>query len=499
MEYGLNPLTGMDYPDPDVIRVGGTFYMISTTMHFFPGGVILRSFDLIHWEICTYLYDALEHTPGETLEGEQTVYGHGMWAACLRFHQGKYYAVFIAHEWGSTFLFTADRIEGPWKKQYIRGIYHDPSLLFDDDGRTYIVYGNREIRLTELEKDLSGPRLGGLDRVIVRDAPGGFLGYEGSHIYKINGKYVLFLIHSARQEWYRIQACFTADELQGVWEGGDVLKDDLDRLRSGPAQGGVVDTPDGWWYAVLFQDRGAVGRVPVLVPIAWSESGYPVFGRVTREVSNVSTRPGTLYEPLYGSDDFRSAGLKKVWQFNHEPRKGYWQTGDGYYRITTDKISRTLEFARNTLTQRTVLPGCSACVTAEAGQIRDGDVAGLCLLIGSYALIGVTRENGRYFLVMKARDFGAAEETEHARIPLPGPQVRLKASVAFEGMEGVAKLFCRTEHGWEQLGPEHRMRFALDHFSGCRFGLFLYSPREAGGTASFRDFEYTKTASDGMV
>ena len=75
---GTNPLTGMDYPDPDVIRVGNTWYMISTTMHFFPGAVILQSHDLIHWEICTYLYDSLEHTAGEQLEGEQTIYGHGM-------------------------------------------------------------------------------------------------------------------------------------------------------------------------------------------------------------------------------------------------------------------------------------------------------------------------------------------------------------------------------------------------------------------------------------
>ena len=32
MAEGFNPLTGMDYPDPDVIRVGDTYYMVSTTM-----------------------------------------------------------------------------------------------------------------------------------------------------------------------------------------------------------------------------------------------------------------------------------------------------------------------------------------------------------------------------------------------------------------------------------------------------------------------------------
>ena len=116
MISGINPLTGMDYPDPDVIRVDDTYYMISTTMHFFPGAEILRSYDLIRWEHCAYVYESLEHTAGETLNGEETVYGHGMWAASLRYHCGRFYVVFIAHEWDRTFLFTADKIEGPWEK-----------------------------------------------------------------------------------------------------------------------------------------------------------------------------------------------------------------------------------------------------------------------------------------------------------------------------------------------------------------------------------------------
>ena len=490
MATGRNPLTGMDYPDPDVIRVGDTYYMISTTMHFFPGGVILRSWDLIHWEICSYVYDTLEHTPGEILEGDQTIYGHGMWAASLRYHNGKFYVAFIAHEWDKTFLFTADSIEGPWTKSYIEGIYHDCSLLFDDDGRVYIVYGNRDIRLTELKGDLSGPKPGGLDRIIVRDAPGRFLGYEGSHLYKINGKYVLLMIHSKQWKWHRTQACFVTDDLEGVWAGGDVLEADLDGRGSGPAQGGLVDTPDGRWFSIVFQDRGASGRIPVLIPVTWNEQGYPVYGPVTETVENESTRPDAVYEPLFDSDDFHSEKLKKVWQFNHEPREGYWETGNGYYRIITDKISPTVEHARNTLTQRTIEPGCTAEVTVNAEGIKDGDTAGLCLLIAHYSLIGITRENGQYFLVIRSRQPGEQEETEGDRIPLEGPQVRLRAEVSFDGSLGEVQYSWLAEKGWEPLGESYTMRFTLEHFVGCRFGLFLYSTREAGGNADFSDFVY---------
>lgn len=490
MAEGRNPLTGMDYPDPDVIRVGDTYYMISTTMHFFPGAGILRSHDLIHWEICSYIYDTLEHTPGEILEGEETVYGHGMWAASLRYHAGRFYAAFIAHEWPKTFLFTAENIEGPWTKQYIDGIYHDCSLLFDDDGRVYIVYGNRDIRLTELREDLSGPKEGGLDRIVVRDAPGDFLGYEGSHLYKINGKYVLFLIHSRQREWYRTQACFVADDLEGVWAGGEVYYGDLDNLHSGPAQGGVVDTPDGRWFSVVFQDRGAVGRIPVLIPVTWNRFGYPVFGEAEQDISNLCTRPGRTAQPLYADDDFTSPVLKNVWQFNHEPREGCWETGNGAYVIRTDKISRTVEFARNTLTQRTLLPGCTAEVTVNAENLQAGDVAGLCLLIGSYGLIGIERNEEGYALVMKARKPREREEQEYARIPWNQAEVRLRAAVRFPGLEGRVCFEYLDASGWKPLGPEHTMTFALDHFTGCRFGLFLYSTRISGGRAAFSRFTY---------
>ncbi|MCR5122914.1 MAG: glycoside hydrolase 43 family protein [Ruminococcus sp.] len=490
MEYGINPITAMDFPDPDVIRVDDTYYMISTTMHFFPGGQILRSYDLINWEVCAYLYDSLEHTAGERLEGEENVYGHGMWAASLRYHDGKFYAVFIAHEWDKTFLFTADRIDGVWEKHYIEGIYHDPSLLFDDDGRVYIVYGNRNIRLTELNSELSAPKPGGLDRIIVRDAPGGHLGYEGAHIYKINGKYVLFLIHSKQWKWYRTQACFVTDDLEGVWAGGDVMEADLDGLGSGPAQGGVVDTPDGKWYSIVFQDRGAVGRTPVLVPITWNEQGYPKFGEVTKEICCESTRPGTSVEPLYASDDFSGSEFKKVWQFNHEPRHGCYKLGGGCYEITTDKLSPTVEYARNTLTQRTMLPGCAAEVTVGADGLNDGDTAGLCLLIGTYGLIGITRENGKYFLVMRSCDTGKGGETERARLPFEQTQVRFRAEVKFSGADGTVDFFYKSGEKWEKLGLTHKMYFTLDHFVGCRFGLFMYSTKNIGGTAKFAGFEY---------
>ena len=73
----VNPILKLDYPDPDVIRVGEIYYMVTTTMHFMPGGEILRSYDLVNWEHAAFVYDRLDSTPAQRLEQDQNIYGKG--------------------------------------------------------------------------------------------------------------------------------------------------------------------------------------------------------------------------------------------------------------------------------------------------------------------------------------------------------------------------------------------------------------------------------------
>ncbi len=208
---GTNPIIPMDFPDPDILRVGDTYYMVTTTMYFMPGCDILRSHDLIHWEFCTHVYDALEDTPAQRLEGGANAYGKGMWAASLRMRGDTFYISFIAKDTGKTYLYAADSVEGPWRKGEIEGFYYDSSLFFDGDGRAYIVHGNAQVYITELRDDLTGPKRGGLNRMIADSGKGGFLGYEGSHFYRIGGRYYLFVIHSRRDRWKRVESCFSSD------------------------------------------------------------------------------------------------------------------------------------------------------------------------------------------------------------------------------------------------------------------------------------------------
>ncbi len=522
MKQAINPLTRLDYPDPDVIRVEDTYYMVSTTMYFMPGCEILRSYDLVNWEHAAYVYDVLDSTEGQRLEAEKNIYGKGMWAACLRYHKGMFYVCFVANDTHTTYLYKAPSIEGPWEKSIIEGFYHDCSLLFDEDDRVYIAYGNKEIHLLELEPDLSGPKKGGLNRIVVSDEGHPGLGYEGTHLYKINGKYYLFFIHSLRDQWKRVEACFVADSLDGEFVGGDVLNDDMGYLNQGVAQGGIVDTPKGSWYAVLFQDRGAVGRIPVLLPIHW-ENDYPVFGvdgRVPQEFPVTSTYPEYVHEPLVQSDDFKSDadldaepkatgrvvknpaydsfGFKSCWQFNHEPDLHLVEkdTKKGTLKIQTDKLCENLLQARNVLTQRMTFPVCEAEVTIDVSELQEGDYAGLCALQGCYGMVVVTRRNGSLWVEMHEccndRETNVTRDCLREQVALNTTSLRLRVRADFQDMRDVVDFSYDVGEGFQQIGPVHKLYFGLDHFTGCRVGLFVYSTQVSGGSVKFSKFMYNE-------
>lgn len=424
----IHPIIQMDFPDPDVIRVEDTYYMVSTTMHFMPGCVILRSYDLRNWEIVEHVYDSLDETEGQRLQDCSGIYGKGMWAASIRYHKNRFYLCFVANDTGKTYLYQSENISGPWEKQEIQGFYHDPSLLFDEDGRIYIVYGNTEIHLTELDEQLKGPKENGIDRIIIKEQGVYKLGYEGAHIYKIHGKYYVFLIHSPGETWFRREACFVSDSIEGEFTGRDVLADDLNYCHQGVAQGGIVDTPDGDWYSILFQDRGAVGRSPVLVPVKW-EQDFPVFGeggKVPEVIETRSTRPNHRYEPLFESDDFQyvpdkngKIPWKKVWEFNHQPDSRYYSVSEGEFRIYSGKVCANLEAAVNTLTQRTRYPRCEAEVSVNGNGMKVGDYAGLSAFLGNFGFVALKKEEDGMYLVM------AGKEAEYEKIKLDTECVRL--------------------------------------------------------------------------
>jgi len=487
-----NPVIYADVPDPSVIRVGSAYYMTSTTMHMNPGVPVMKSYDLVNWEIVNYVYDTLGDLDAQALRNGQQEYGKGSWASSLKYHNGTYYAVFSSSTAGRTYIYRTQDIEhGPWTRSTIN-FYHDMSLLFDDDGRVYLAHGGGDIRLTELTADASAVKPGGVNQIIIPNAslvagPNVGLQAEGAHLQKINGKYYISLI-TWPQGGQRTQLIFRADQITGPYEGRVALS------HNGIAQGGLIDTPDGSWYAFLFRDFGAVGRIPYVVPVTW-QNGWPVFG-VNGQVPAQMTKPvlGTTgNEHVIASDEFNQTQLDKAWQWNHNPDNSRWSLNarPGYMRLTTGRTSSSILNAVNTLTQRSYGPESSGQIAIEVGQMRNGDYAGLSAFQQNYGFVGVKMSNGARSLVMV--NGASGNPVEVASVPLSQNRVYLKVDMDFKNRTDKAYFYYSLDgNQWTAIGNTLQMSYTLPHFMGYRFALFYYSTQTVGGHVDVDYFRIDK-------
>lgn len=93
-ELDKNNLTVADYPgiasdvpDLDIIRVGQNYYMVSTTMNLVPGVPVMKSTDLVHWEIVNYACNRFPDKDLFNLENGQQTYKNGSWAASIKYNE----------------------------------------------------------------------------------------------------------------------------------------------------------------------------------------------------------------------------------------------------------------------------------------------------------------------------------------------------------------------------------------------------------------------------
>ncbi len=489
-ETFTNPVIYADVPDVDVIRVGSDYYMVSTTMHLMPGVPIMKSKDLVNWEIISYVVPEIKDSPAYDLEGGN-VYGQGQWATSLRHHNGKFYVFFATNRPQKTYIYSTVDPAGKWDKVMdLDKLYHDTSLFFDDDGRVYVAGGGSTIRLQEWKSDLSGPKEDGLTAEVIKGPEIGLNGLlEGTHLCKYNGKYYMFLI------WWpaggiRTELAFRSDKIEGPYEHKVILSDDMDRKGAGVAQGCIIDTPEGEWYGFLFQDRGAVGRVPVLMPCRW-EDGWPMLGDAEGKVPLTMNRPvsGQKATPLVISDDFNSSTLALNWQWNHNPDNALWSLTErkGHMRLKTGKVVQSIFEARNMLSQRTEGPACQGIVSLEVSKMQDGDIAGLTAYCSEPGIISVQMEGAKKFIVMTDRD------TEKERVELSQDNIYLRLDCDFRNGTDKANFFYSLDNKeWKQLGTEFQMVYNLRHFMGNRFGIFNYATKAPGGYIDIDFFEYTK-------
>lgn len=502
-EY-INPVIWADLPDLSVTRSGDDFYLISTTMHLMPGAPVMHSRDLVHWETVSYVFDSLnDHSRYNLIDG--TVYGRGQWASSIRYHDGYYYVLFSPNDQPyRAYIYRTEDPSGKWELVSRTPHFHDASLFFDDDGRTYVFYGTG--KLAELKSDLSGLKEEGVQMDIFErdETENGLL--EGSQVIKHNRKYYLLMI-SWPQNQPRRQVCYRADQITGPYEKRVILEDDFAGFPY-CGQGCIIDDNAGNWYGLIFQDRGGVGRVPLLMPVRWVD-GWPMLGDENGNVPHLGKVPLKTHDTgwrITESDDFDGGILKNNWQWNHNPRNDAWSLTErpGYLRLKTCRVVSNLYAAPNTITQRMEGPTCSGSAGIDLSGMKDGDIAGLAAFNGHSGILSVRMEGGRKYLTMRT-NVARLSEKEKAiidideeiieEIPIDGSKLYLKIEADFNLNRDIATFYYSTDNEqWISIGKPYKMIFDYRKlFMGTRFALFNYATKETGGQVDFDFFHYHKS------
>lgn len=504
-----NPLFYDEFSDPDIIRVGDDYYLTGTTMHAMPGLPVLHSRDLVNWVFLGYAAEKLDFGPAYRLEDGKDIYGQGIWAPCLRFHSGTFY-IFSNVNGSTTQVFTASDPSGPWVRTAMQVSLHDPSVLFDDDGTAYVVWGYDEIRMAELNAGCTDIRPG-TEKVIM---PKGSGAGEGSHFYKIDGKYFITM---AQWDPVCYQVCARADRPSGpytiaVMSAGESFGIStgwrVSNAREGERfplipprakyagcttlhQGGIVQTQTGEWWGISMMDHNSVGRLACLSPVTW-DGGRPYMGLPgnllrtpltwIKPRTGFTSAPGAPYER---SDDFSGPALKPIWQWNHVPVGENWSLKERRGSLCLRALpAEDFWRARNSLTQRAIGPVSIATTLLDGTDLKSGDVAGLALLNSPYGWIGLTRDKRGLYLRQFDQRTNLSRDTT-----LSSAQVWLRVQCDFDAEEAQ---FSYSTDGkiFQPLGDRVIMAFQLKTFQGVRFALFNYNAggRE-GGTAVFDGFE----------
>ncbi len=517
-----NPLFYDEFSDPDILRVGDDYYLAGTTMHSVPGLVILHSRDLVNWENVSYCFDRFPFADDAFhLKNHKEIYGQGIWAPCIRHHNGTFY-VFSNVNGKGLQCFTATDIRGPWTHHNMRGSIYDLSVLFDDDGKIYAIHGYGEVRCTELHPDMSGPKEE-TTRVII---PGGSAVGEGHHMYKIDGMYYLIstdyrpngrtLCSRSSSIWGPYETCvITADETYGYHaapltdirgriqpDGHPVKVGHLDRNATACTnihQGGIVQTQTGQWYALLMMDFHSLGRTTTLAPVTWKD-GWPMLGlegslgRAPRTWFKPDI-PGTQdiapHAPYERSDSFDGGRLARIWQWNHNPDDTKWALKRGRLHLRAQPAEQ-LMWARNSLTQRAIGPRSNTTVELYTKALEDGDAAGLGNINVPCSWLGVVKD-GKDMVLRCFQQL--TNDTIDVQLP-QADRLWLRLEGDFDDN--------RTRYAYSLDGKEFRhvggwmpLSYQLITFQGSRTALFAFNHKgREGGTAQFDNFTVDELQAD---
>lgn len=498
-----NPIIHADYSDPDVVRVGEDYWMVSSSFGHVPALPVLHSRDLVNWELVAHALPRL--VPEEAFRTVQ--HGKGVWAPAIRFHGGKYWIYYPDPDFG-LYVITATDPRGPWSAPVLvkggRGLI-DPCPFWDDDGRVYLIHGWAASRanignvLTLLELSADGTKvIDDFGYVINGDRLPGYRTLEGPKFYQRNGWYYVFApAGGVAPGW---QSVFRAKNIRGPYEDRIVFAQGSTPVN-GPHQGALLDTPAGEWWFLHFQDKEAYGRIVHLQPVKWVDDwplmgtgvttgaakGEPVLVHQKPNVgSPLADGPKIAVPPT--SDEFDSPVLGLQWQWQTNPGEGWLSLAarPGSLRLFAQPEPKpgNLYDAPYLLMQKFPAPEFSVTTKLGWAPRADGDSAGLMVFGFDYAWLGLKQTGGVTALVLAVRPEAVkgGPQSENVLVPAVRGPVWLRVTVR-EGGE------CRFSHSIDgkKFTPAGDGDFTAREarWVGAKVGVFA-----AGAAGASADFDW---------
>jgi len=440
-----NPILYADYSDPDVLRVGDDFYMVSSSFDAVPGLPILHSKDLVHWELIGHALQ--QQPPIDVYRTPQ--HGNGAWAPSLRFYAGQFFIFYPDPNYG-IYMVKSSSIQGPWSEPLLikaaKG-WIDPCPLWDDDGKAYLINGLAASRsgvktalvLSRMSPD--GTKL--LDSgALIIDGHDQDATLEGPKIYKRHGYYYVFAPAGGVPKGW--QLVYRSKSIYGPYERRVVLAQGGTDIN-GPHQGAWVDTPSGEDWFLHFQDLGPYGRVVSLEPMHWGSDDWPAIGvkpssEGTGEPVASFTKPkisgvAPRYTPA-DSDEFNanSVGLQWQWQANPEANWAFPAPNLGALRliaIPESSADVNLWNVPNLLLQKFPAPQFTVTAKLRFTPRLKGEQTGLAILGKSYSAIVIQNTDKGLVVKQVTREHAdrGEQSVESPAVSLQGDTFYLRAQV----------------------------------------------------------------------
>jgi beta-xylosidase len=499
-----NPVLFADYSDPDAVRVGEDYYLVSSSFNHVPGLPILHSKDLVNWTLINHALPTLSYaestSPGHFSEPH---HGEGVWAPAIRYHDGRFWIYFPDPDFG-IYVTTAKDPAGQWTAPVLvkggKGLI-DPCPLWDDDGQLYLVHGwaksrsgiNNQLTLHKLSPD--GGKVIDEGKVIIdANKLQGITTLEGPKLYKRNGWYYVFAPVGGVTQG--TQAIFRSKTLFGAWENRIVLAQGKTAVN-GPHQGAWVDTAAGENWFLHFQDRGPFGRVVHLEPMTWRDDGWPAMGTAAASGSELGEPVITYRKPAGAtasiavpatSDEFSGPELALQWQWQANPKPAYFSLSSvrGSLRLACwpAPASGSLYLAPQLLLQKFPGPAFTATTKLTLQSGRVGDEAGLIVFGYSYAWIGLRRtESGLQLVQMIHPDAnGRGIQREAASVAVKSGVAYLRVSTDTGGR-------CRFAYSldgekFQAVGEE--LQSTVGRWVGAKVGIFAAKAEPPGGAGALQ-------------